>query len=139
MKHSHFEVQVNEKYDGSSGLTYNRWDTVAPKDTPEEAEKLRNALVRTYGAEHVRVRRVVTQEVYETIPGRTALGHKRVETSQGNVDVSVTNEHESVIRLPGRGVTIYLHTGRIEITHPIGANLDHPTYSATVVDTPRMT
>ena len=138
MKHSHFEVQVNEKYDGSSGLTYNRWDTVAPRDTPEEAEKLRNALVRAYGAEHVRVRKVTTQEVYETIPGKTDRGHKRVETSQGNVDVSVTNEHESVIRLPERDVVIYLLSNRIEITHPIGANLDHPTYSATMFDAPLM-
>ena len=131
MKHTSYQVQVNEL---DHGLY--RWDTVAPRDTPEEAEKLRNALVRAYGAEHVRVRKVTTQEVYETIPGRTALGHKRVETSQGSVDVSVTNEHESVIRLPERDVVIYLLSNRIEITHPIGANLDHPTYSATVVDTP---
>ena len=134
MKHTSYQVQVNEL---DHGLW--RWDTVAPRDTPEEAENLRNALVRAYGAEHVRVRKVTTQEVYETIPGKTDRGHKRVETSQGNVDVSVTNEHESVIRLPERDVVIYLLSNHIEITYPVGANLDHPTYSATVVDTPRMT
>ena len=134
MKHTSYQVQVN-------GLDHGlyRWDTVAPRDTLEEAEKLRNALVRAYGAEHVRVCRVVTQEVYETIPGRTALGHKRVETSQGVVDVSVTNEHESVIRLPGRGVVIYLNSRGLAISHPIGANADSLHSSATVVDAPLMT
>jgi hypothetical protein len=139
MKRSHFEVQVHEQVQDAGGYGLPPvWDTVAPRDTPEEAEKLRNALVRAYGAEHVRVRKVTTQEVYETIPGRTALGHKRVETSQGNVDVSVTNEHESVIRLPGRGVVIYLNTRGVEISHPVGANATFPASAALVVDAPLM-
>lgn len=129
MKHSAYELQVQE-----SG----RWDVVTRSDDLEQVEKLRATFERAYSPETVRVRRVVTQEVFETVPGKTDRGHKRVETSQGNVDVSVTNEHESVIRLPERDVVIYLLSNRIEITHPIGANLDHPTYSATVVDTPRM-
>ena len=130
MKHSAYELQVQE-----SG----RWDVVTRSDDLEQVEKLRATFERAYSPETVRVRRVVTQEVFETVPGRTALGHKRIETSQGNVDVSVTNEHESVIRLPERDVVIYLLSNHIEITYPVGANLDHPTYSATVVDTPRMT
>ena len=129
MKHSAYELQVQE-----SG----RWDVVTRSDDLEQVEKLRATFERAYSPETVRVRRVVTQEVFETVPGKTALGHKRVETSQGNVDVSVTNEHESVIRLPGRGVTIYLHTGRIEITYPVGANKDNLFESATVFDTPLM-
>jgi hypothetical protein len=129
MKHSAYELQVQE-----SG----RWDVVTRSDDLEQVEKLRATFERAYSPETVRVRRVVTQEVFETVPGKTDRGHKRVETSQGNVDVSVTNEHESVIRLPERDVVIYLLSNRIEITHPDGANLDHPTYSATVVDTPRM-
>src|ERR1039458_170866 len=129
MKHSAYELQVQE-----SG----RWDVVTRSDDLEQVEKLRATFERAYSPETVRVRRVVTQEVFETVPGKTDRGHKRVETSQGNVDVSVTNEHESAIRLPERDVVIYLLSNRIEITHPDGANLDHPTYSATVVDTPRM-
>ena len=133
MKHTSYQVQVNEL---DHGLY--RWDTVAPRDTPEEAEKLRNALVRAYGAEHVRVRKVTTQEVYETVPGETVRGSKRIRTSQGNVDVSVTNEHESVIRLPGRDVVIYLNTRGVEISHPVGANEDRLSSGVTVVDAPLM-
>jgi hypothetical protein len=129
MKHSAYELQVQE-----SG----RWDVVTRSDDLEQVEKLRATFERAYSPETVRVRRVVTQEVFETVPGKTDRGHKRVETSQGNVDVSVTNEHESVIRLPERDVVIYLLSNRIEITHPIGANLDHPTYSATMFDAPLM-
>ncbi len=140
MRHTSYEVQVSDPGQlDAGGYGFTRWDTVATKDTPEGAEKVRDALEKVYEAEHVRVRKVVTQEVFETIPGRTALGHKRVETSQGNVDVSVTNEHESVIRLPGRGVVIYLTSPGIVITHPIGANEDRPTWGSTEVDAPTAT
>ena len=129
MRHSEYELQVQD-----SG----HWEVVTRDVDLEKIEKLRATFEKVYSPGVVRVRKVVTQEVFETIPGRTALGHKGVETSQGNVDVSVTNEHESVIRLPERDVVIYLLSNRIEITHPIGANLDHPTYSATMFDAPLM-
>jgi hypothetical protein len=55
------------------------------------------------------------------------------------VDVSVTNEHESIIRLPDRGVKIILNTGGIIIHHVVGANIYDPTSPVTVLDMPPMT
>ena len=129
MKHSAYELQVQE-----SG----RWDVVTRSDDLEQVEKLRATFERAYSPETVRVRRVVTQEVFETVPGKTDRGHKRVETSQGNVDVSVTNEHESVIRLPGRDVVIYLNARGVEISHPIGANSAQIHSGETSIDAPLM-
>jgi hypothetical protein len=132
MKSSHYEVQVREGFAG-------KWDTAVAKDTIEEAEIICGALEGLYGEEHVRVRKVTTQEVYETVPGRTGMGRQRIKTSQGNVDVSVTNEHESVIRLPERGVEIYLGGGGIVIHHVVGANSKDPHSGITILDMPPLT
>jgi hypothetical protein len=133
MKHVSYEVQVSEEVAG-----LRRWSTAVSRQDPEEAERIRVALEKAYDAEHVRVRKVTTQEVYETVPGRTALGRQRIKTSQGNVDVSVTNESESVIRLPGRGVVIYLNGSGILVSHPIGANGTDLSSGVTMLDTPLM-
>jgi copper chaperone CopZ len=135
MKHSQYEVQVA---DGPSPGALTNWDTAVTKDLPVEAEKVRTALEKVYGPERVRVRKVTTQEVYETIPGKTARGSKDIITSQGVVKVSVTSARESVIRLPERSVVIYLEEQGINIIHPVGANGHEAGSSVTQIDAPLM-